>query len=49
VDPISVANKDCLSNNEIHNVIHEYQQVGGTEDSDEVEPGLESDGVDEAE
>jgi hypothetical protein len=49
VDPINVGDKDCLSDNEIHNVIREYQQVGGAEDSDEVESGLESEDIDEAE
>jgi hypothetical protein len=49
VDPINVGDKDCLSDDEIHNGICEYQQVGGTEDSDEVESGLESEDVDEAE
>ncbi|KAG1763525.1 hypothetical protein EDD22DRAFT_1022498 [Suillus occidentalis] len=49
VDPINVGDKDCLSDDEIHNAIREYQQVGGAEDSDEVESGLESEDIDEAE
>jgi hypothetical protein len=48
VDPINVGDKDCLSDNEIHNAIREYQQVGSADGSDEVESDLESEGIDEA-
>ncbi|KAG1751473.1 uncharacterized protein EDB91DRAFT_1243734 [Suillus paluster] len=44
VDPINVEDGDCLSDDRINNTIWEYQQVGGADDSDEVESDWESEG-----
>ncbi|KAG1738658.1 uncharacterized protein EDB91DRAFT_1249196 [Suillus paluster] len=44
VDPINIGDRDCLSDDKINNMIQEYQQVGGTDDSDKVESDWESEG-----